>query len=166
MAGEEAWAVRVLGAFLGGRSSFAPLQVGVTSCSSRALAFVGAGLIEASSPRPARVPCALIHVLAPMYGVAGVTSSTQALRRVRGGAISIDATHEPLTRALALSAIFSVGEEGRWADALAGLHALLIRPAVIVPGALGLVCRADPGVGITRGADGAHTAERSNLVFT
>jgi hypothetical protein len=89
----------------------------------------------------------------------------QTLRRVGRRAVRVDATLEPLAWTLTLSAILSVGEEGRRTDALAWLHTLLVWPTVVISGALDLVGRTDPRVGVPGGPDRADTAEGANLVL-
>lgn len=98
--------------------------------------------------------------------VATITCLAETPGRIGWGAVSVDSTHEPLAGALTLASVFRVREE-RWrADTLTGLHTLLIGPAVVVPGALGLVSGADSRVRVPCGTNGADAAERPNLVLT
>ena len=100
-----------------------------------------------------------------MDGISGVAGLTKTLWWIGWGAVSVDATHEPFTGTFALSSILSIREEGWWADALAWFDTLLVGTAVVVSGALSLVCGTNPRVRITSGSDRADTAKRTNLIL-
>ena len=126
-AGQLAGAVVVLLA-LGrpGRLSDAAADVGVSLGPDRALALVAARTVDADGALLARVVKALVHVLAAGQRAPGVARVAEALWRVGGRALGVEAAAEAVAGALAAVAVELVHVEGRRADARAPLALLVL----------------------------------------
>ena len=166
LAGQLSGAVRVSGALHSGGSSHTTGQVGISSGPLRTLTLVAPVLVDTASLGSTGVAQALVYVSTASDGISTVSSLTETLRRVGRGTVGVDPTLEPLTGTLALPPVSRVREERRRTDALAGLHTLLVRPAVSVSATLDLVGRADSVVRISSGSQGTDTAEGAHLVLT
>ena len=166
LAGQLAGTVLVIGALNTGGSSHTASKVGISTGSLGTLTLVTPVLIDTAGLGSTGVAQTLVYVSTTSDRISTVSRLTETLGWVGRRTVSIDATLEPLAGTLTLPSVSRVREERRRTDALAGLHTLLVRPAVSVSATLDLVGRADSVVRISSGSQRTDTAEGSYLVLT
>ena len=165
-AGQLARTILVIGTLHSRGSAHTTSQVGIASGTSGTLTLVASIFINTPGTGATGIAETLINIQTSSDGVTSVSSLTETLRRICGGAVSIDTALKSLTRTLTLASIRRVSKEWRRTDTLTWLYTLLIGSTVIISAALNLIGGTQTIVGIAGGAQGTNTAEGSNLVLT